>query len=219
VLWFSYSRSALIAAIVAISLIVSIALFKKLSIRKWLIAGLLGFIATVAIVSSINSPFVSNILLHENPVEGNNINSNEGHLASLVDGVDRLAVQPFGAGIGSTGSASLMGEKSVIIENQYLFIAHEAGWLGLIIFMYTFMFIQVRLWKLRNNWLALGVFASGVGLFLIGIILPVWVDDTVSIIWWGLAGLAIGSLNIASGELPVANSNIPIDSSKVGRKR
>jgi hypothetical protein len=34
--------------------------------------------------------------------------------------------------------------------------------------------------------------ASGIGLALIGLLLPVWVDDTVSIVWWGLAAIATG---------------------------
>jgi len=37
------------------------------------------------------------------------------------------------------------------------------------------------------------VWASGLGLILIGLVLPVWVDDTVSIVWWGLAALVIAS--------------------------
>ena len=99
--------------------------------------------------------------------------------------------QPFGAGIGSTGSASLYGAQPLIVENQYLFIAHEVGWIGLALFLIIFVKILQQLWKRRADWLALGVFASGIGLALIGLLLPVWVDDTVAIIWWGLAAVAI----------------------------
>jgi hypothetical protein len=53
------------------------------------------------------------------------------------------------------------------------------------------MVILARLWGLRKDWLALGVFASGIGLAIVGIFLPVWTDDTVSIIWWGLAAIAL----------------------------
>jgi hypothetical protein len=31
---------------------------------------------------------------------------------------------------------------------------------------------------------------------MIGLLLPVWADDTVAIIWWGLAGLALASHQI-----------------------
>jgi hypothetical protein len=50
---------------------------------------------------------------------------------------------------------------------------------------------MIRLWQRRTDWLALGLFSSGIGLALIGLLLPVWVDDTVSIVWWGLAAVAI----------------------------
>jgi hypothetical protein len=73
-----------------------------------------------------------------------------------------------------------------------LFIAHEAGWLGLLLFIAIFGLVMVRLWHARADWLALGVFASGIGLALIGLLLPVWVDDTVAIVWWALAAVAIG---------------------------
>ena len=105
--------------------------------------------------------------------------------------MERLAQQPLGAGVGSTGSASLYTDSPVIIDNQYLFIAHEAGWLGLALLITIFVVIMVRLWHGRKNWLALGVFASGIGLALIGLLQPVWVDDTVAIIWWGLAAIAL----------------------------
>ena len=138
-----------------------------------------------------NTSFISNIVLHENPNGGSSVNSNEGHLSSINDSFIQLMKQPLGAGIGSTGSASLLGKNAEIVENQYLFVAHEAGWLGLALFMFIFVSIMIRLWRLRDDWLALGIFASGVGLAIIGIFLPVWTDDTVSIIWWGLAAIAL----------------------------
>ena len=142
-----------------------------------------------------DNTFVSNVILHENPSEGSDVNSNQGHIDSLQDGAMRMVLQPFGAGIGSTGSASLYSDTPLIIENQYLFIAHEVGWLGLGFFLLVFVGVLSRLWHRRSNWLPLGVFASGVGLAIIGMLLPVWADDTVAIIWWGLAGLALGGRN------------------------
>jgi hypothetical protein len=85
----------------------------------------------------------------------------------------------------------LHGDAPIIIENQYLFIAHEVGWLGLALFIVFFGMILWRLWQGRQDWLSLGVFASGIGMALIGLLLPVWADDTVGIIWWGLAAIAL----------------------------
>jgi hypothetical protein len=191
-LWASYSRSALVAAIVAIILLMFIASGKKLSKWAWVGMG----IAIVAIGGTLfaarDSYLVSNVLLHENATTGAMVSSNDGHVDSLNEGVSRLVQQPLGGGVGSTGSASLLGDQPFIIENQYLFVAHEAGWVGLVLFLIVFWRVMKSLWQKRFDWLALGLFASGIGLALIGLLLPVWVDDTVSLIWWGLAAIIIG---------------------------
>jgi len=190
-LWASYSRSALIGTVVAMIIVLVVVYWRKLSTRMWITISIILIILGGGLFMARNTQFVSNVLFHENPTDGSVTNSNEGHINSISDATAQLLQQPLGAGIGSTGSASLLGNKSEIIENQYLFVAHEIGWLGLAIFVFIFASIQIRLWKLRNNWLALGVFASGIGLALIGILLPVWVDDAVAIIWWGLAAIAL----------------------------
>lgn len=190
----TYSRSSLIAAIVTVLVIYIVSAAPK--VRKILTIGVVGgAIAVLALLYYVfrESPFVSNVILHNSPTTGAEIDSNSGHAESLIDGLNRLAHQPFGAGIGSTGSASLIGDKPVIIENQYLFIAHEVGWLGLIVFVWLFVEVMLRLWRRRKSALALGVFGSGIGLAIIGLLLPVWVDDTVSIVWWGLAAVAVAA--------------------------
>lgn len=197
-LWASYSRSAL-AALVASGAVVTATLGRSVA-RKWWIGSVIVVCAVAgALVVGRGSAFVSNVILHENPTGGSDISSNEGHTSSLVDGFDRLIHQPLGGGVGSTGSASLYGNEPLVIENQYLFTAHETGWLGLVLFLAIFGLVLQRLWCYRRDYLALGLLASGVGMALIGLLLPVWVDDTVAIIWWGLAGLAIGSRQIEDG--------------------
>lgn len=194
-LWISYSRSALVAGIIGVVIVLAVTIAPKLSRRSWII--------TVAVICSIvgglvaarDSSFVSNVLLHENPNGGSRLGSNEEHVTSLETGTERLFAQPFGGGVGSTGSASLYGDAPIIIENQYLFVAHETGWLGLLLFIALFGLILRRLWQNRKDWLSLGVFASGTGIALIGLLLPVWTDDTVSIIWWGFAALALSKGN------------------------
>ncbi|MEI6228460.1 MAG: O-antigen ligase family protein [Candidatus Saccharibacteria bacterium] len=190
-LWASYSRSALVAAILAVGTVLFVVFYKKISARTWVIAGSILLVTFGGFFAFRDTYFVSNVLLHENPGSDITTSSNEGHISSLQDGFSQLLKQPLGAGVGSTGSASLYGNKPEIIENQYLFTAHEAGWIGLALFLSIFIFILVKLWHRRSDWLALGVFASGLGLALIGLLLPVWVDDTVSIIWWGMAAIAL----------------------------
>lgn len=191
-LWASYSRSALVAAGSALAVIALATVGRRLSRRAWIITVAVLFALLGGLLAARDTSFVSHVILHENPAEGNDVNSNDGHIESLIDGTDRMVRQPLGAGVGSTGSASLLGDEPLIIENQYLFIAHESGWLGLLLFVVILAEIMRRLWLRREDWLALGVFASGLGLALIGLLLPVWVDETVALVWWGLAAVALG---------------------------
>lgn len=190
--WASYSRSALVAAIITLAVIFLFTVGRRLNRWVWISLVVVGCATLGGLYAARDTSFVSNVILHENEGTGGPMSSNDGHFESLGEGTNRLMNQPLGAGIGSTGSASLHSTDPIIIENQYLFIAHEAGWIGLALFAVLFILILEQLWRQRSDWLALAVFASGVGLALIGVLLPVWVDDTVSIIWWGLAGFIIG---------------------------
>ncbi len=191
-LWASYSRSALLAGVLALGLVVLFAVGRQIPRWLWLSGGIFALVLAGTLFAARDTSFVSNVILHENATTGGSISSNEGHVESLADGFERLLRQPLGAGIGSTGSASLYTDDTVIIENQYLFVAHETGWLGLTLFLILFVGILKAAWRSRKDWLALGVFASGIGLAVIGLLLPVWVDDTVSLIWWALAGMIVG---------------------------
>lgn len=193
VLWGSYSRSSVIGLIVALLTIVVVSATH--SLRKKLLVALAAVVVCLAAATLLlrHNSVVANLIWHDNPSTGASIDSNAGHLDSLVNGSLQVLRQPFGAGIGSAGSASLLGDKPMIIENQYLLIAHEVGWIGLALFIWLFVEIMRRLWQRRASAVALTVFGSGAGLAVIGLLLPVWTDDTVSIVWWGLAAVAIAT--------------------------
>lgn len=194
----SYSRAAALGAIIALVVVVLLVLTKK-----WL--GWLGLAVALVLVSLSGVVFilkdtqlVSQVILHQDPLEGNNLNSNDGHATSLTEGAKRLLQQPLGGGIGSTGSASLLTDAPLIIENQYLFTAHETGWLGLGLFLGVHFLVIRGLWRRRHDWLALAVFASGIGLLVVGVVLPVWTDDTVALVWWGLAAIGLATMGLAA---------------------
>lgn len=192
-LWASYSRSALFAAFAAVATVVVAMVGRRLPRRFWITFAIVVVVIIGALVAGRHTNFVSNVLLHDNATTGGAVDSNAGHVSSLQNGVNAMAHQPLGAGIGSTGSASLYGTQPLIVENQFLFIAHETGWLGLALFVYITFLVLRGLWRKRTDGFALGVFASGIGMVLIGLLLPVWVDDAVSIIWWGLAAIALAT--------------------------
>lgn len=191
--YFSHSRSAFIALAAGLGIVTLVRFYRHIKAWQWGV--LVGFIVAFAVTGFLmrESSFVANVFLHENPESTTVEKSNDGHVKSLIDGTKRMAAQPLGAGIGSTGSASFEGRAPLVIENQYLFIAHEVGWLGLLLFLAIFIIIMHRLWMRRADPWALGLFGAGIGLALIGILLPVWADDTVSLVWWGLAGIVLAS--------------------------
>ncbi|MBI3494615.1 O-antigen ligase family protein [Candidatus Saccharibacteria bacterium] len=192
-LWASYSRSALLALLISFGVIVLVALSRKIEIRYWFSFVVIVVVIVGSLFASRDSSFVQNVVLHNNPKDGSAVDSNDGHADSLSAGLEKAIHQPYGGGIGSAGSASLQSDSPNIIENQYLFIAQEVGWLGLGLFIVIFELIMWRLYQSRRDWLSLGVFASGIGLAFIGFLLPVWADDTVSLVWFGLAAVALGS--------------------------
>lgn len=191
VLWVTYSRSALVGAGIALLIIALVACGSKAGRKVWISLGLAALLAVGGTFALRETDFVSTVILHEDPNEGNDLNSNDQHAESLAFGFERMLMQPFGAGVGSTGSASIHTDTPVIIESQYLFTAHELGWLGLLLFIVITVIVMNGLWQRRRSWLALAVFASGVGILFVGLMLPVWVDDTVSITWWVLAAIAL----------------------------
>lgn len=190
-LWVSYSRSALVGAVIAVAIILVAAADRRMNKANWLIAGVAVLFLAGALYAVKDTTFIQNVILHNNPTTGAELDSNAAHADSLAQGLARMAVQPLGAGVGSTGSASLLANNGLIIENQYLMIAHEVGWMGLGLFVLLFGMILRGLWAGRKDWLALSVFASGIGLAIIGLLLPVWADDTVSIVWWGLVAISL----------------------------
>lgn len=189
--YLSHSRSAFIALGVGVIIVLGYRYGGK--IRRWQWGALVGLalVAGLGLFALRDSYFVSNILLHEDPVGGSSVSSNDEHLRSLVEGTENALQDPLGDGVGSSGSASILAGDANIIENQYLMIAHEVGWLGLALFAAIYGTVMYRLWLGRKDPWALGVFASGIGLALIGMLLPVWADDTVSIVWWGLAAVVL----------------------------
>lgn len=199
-LWTSQSRSAWIAAFASVAIVLIVRHWRAFSRQFAGIAIIAAVLLAVGVYAIRDTNFYHNAILHDNPSTGAAVDSNAGHLSSLTNATAKMLHNPLGSGIGSTGSASLYGDKPFIIENQYLFIAHEAGWLGLALFLLLLGIIMVRLWRARGDWMALGLFASGIGLAIIGLLLPVWVDDTISIVWWGLAAVLLAKEGVGHGK-------------------
>ena len=206
-LWFSYSRGAWLAMLVSIIIIPLIYQAKNGTInhRLLLIVPIMTVILITLIGLNSQSSFVQNVIFHNNPESSSVIKSNHGHIQSMNDGVSTVVNHPFGFGLGSVGSPSLLSGSPKIIENQYIYMAIETGVIGLVLQMMIFGIVLWKLYSHRDN-LSVGVLASGIGMAIIGMFLPVWADDTIGIIWWSLAGLTIATNKKKNNKKELANA-------------
>jgi hypothetical protein len=102
---------------------------------------------------------------------------------------------PFGRGPGSAGPASEHNDKPArISENYFLQIGQEAGWLGLGLFAAITILVGKTLWDKREDQLAMIMLVSLIGLTFVNLLLHAWADDTLAYVWWGMAGVAVGSV-------------------------
>jgi O-antigen ligase len=86
-----------------------------------------------------------------------------------------------------------------IAENYYLQIAQETGWLGLGLFLAILIAVGWELAKRRRRALAVMLLASLVGISVVNVLSHAWADDTLSLLWWGLAGIALVPAILKSG--------------------
>lgn len=193
-LWSSYSRSAWLAMVLVAVVLGGVVGFRTLSRRTLGLAGVVLAVVVLGGLYVLQSDFVQHVVFHTNPASPTAIKSDHEHLDSLQSGVAHTLAYPLGTGLGSVGSPSLLTDSPRIVENQYFYIAAEAGWLGLLLYLILFGYVIWRLWQCRDDALALGVAVAGMGMAIVGLVLPVWADDTVGMTWWALAGIALGSI-------------------------
>jgi O-antigen ligase len=207
----TYSRSAYVGAIVAVLAAISLVLHGQRS-RRVLAIGLAAFVLVAggaALVLRQNDHF-ENIFFHTDEHSRSPSSSNDSRLSALESGSSDVIHEPFGRGPGTAGPASAHNLRPArIAENYYLQIAQEVGWLGLGLFAAINLLVARRLWQHRDDLLARVLLASLAGLALINFVQHAWADDTLALIWWGLAGIAI---------VPVTPAIISSNNSKTDKK-
>ncbi len=187
----SGSRSAWLGALVSISL-AGLLLVKRVT-RKKILIGMAGIavVASIVLAATWNTHFVQTTLWHNDPSESSGINSDNQRQESLRQSVDAIVSAPLGNGVGATNIASTYGSNPVTVENYYLQVAQELGILGLLLFMSVAAMTALALWRQRSLDITAALLAGLAGLSIVGLLLPVWGDETVSMLWWGMAGLCV----------------------------
>ncbi len=192
-LFFSFSRSAWIGAVLSIATVVGLSIrsTRARNISLALAAAVLVIGATLGVAFRHNTRF-ENFVLHTQKHSAVKTTSNAGHVSALRNGLSDVAHEPLGRGTGTAGPASAYNNHPArIAENYYVQVGQETGWLGLVLFLLINAGVGYLLWCRREHPLALSLFASFIGLCFINLLSHAWADDTLAYIWWGLAGIAM----------------------------
>ncbi len=194
VLFFSFSRSAWVGALLTICVVLLFSVRTRASRRATvgIIAGLIILAAGLTAVFH-RSPKFENFIFHTQTHSEVKTTSNENHLMALKKNGKDIWRQPLGRGPGTAGPASIYnaGHQPRIAENYFVQVAQETGWLGFGLLALINFGIGYLLWLRRDDPLALSLFASLIGLTFINLLSHAWADDTLAYVWWGLAGVAM----------------------------
>jgi len=197
VFFFTYSRSAVLGLLVALSFFAWHSL-KNAQLRRVLLAGavvaVLLFSSGVWLMRDNNT--VQNTLFHSDETSQAGTSSNAQRLSALKQGIHDIENQPLGAGPGTAGPASERNNgQARIAENYFLQIGQEVGVIGLVLFVAINGLVAQQLWR-RTDTLSRVLLASFVGLTIVNLMSHAWVDDTLCLLWWGLAGAALSAPDI-----------------------
>ncbi len=160
-----------------------------------IIASALLLIGLGALYSLRNNGGLQNAILHVNEQHSTaSTTSNTGHLSGASVAVRDMLRQPFGRGPGTAGPASTYNHLAPArdSESYYLNIGQEVGWIGLGLFVWILVELA-RILRRDSSPLSRGMVVSLVGLGLVNVFSYAWTDPTLAYVWWGLAGLAVGS--------------------------
>lgn len=195
VLFFTYSRSAYIGAIMA-TLMVTWFSIKKLKFKRWLMIGAAGLLvlSTGLVYIYRDNDHLQNILFHTDENSTSSLSSNDQRGSALKSGLEDVLSNPVGEGVGTAGPASLNNDQpGRIAENYYLQLGQEIGWVGLSLFVMINLLIAHRLWVAKKKPIVLAMLAALVGITLVNMLSHAWTDVTLAYVWWLGAGLLLGS--------------------------
>ncbi len=187
------TRSAILAALVVALLALQRAPGRQ---RHWRaqLAILMAAIAVMAVPTAVATGLSSRLSSTSN---SSNVDT-AGHISGFWDGVNAVAQDPLGHGLGTsagTGQRFALQVGHVIIpENSYLQVGVELGLIPMLLFVVLTVTLVVKLraaarWSSHYVVAALGGAAAGlaVGAWF----LQVWADFPTAWTAWGLAGAAL----------------------------
>lgn len=193
-LYFTYSRSAWLG------LIVSLAVLGLIKGRQYLRrSSLIAMVIVLVILlfglwTQRNNDYIQNTFFHSDETSQAATSSNQQRGQALRSSLEEVRGQPWGGGVGSAGPASARNEYASprIAENYFIQVGQELGWLGVVLFLGFMTSLSLWLWGVRNDELGLVLLSSLIGITVINLVSHAWADDTLALLWWGLAGVCFG---------------------------
>ncbi len=192
----SFSRSAWIGLVVSLVVVLAVRYRTALTKQRVMVAFAVAttLLALLFVVAN-NNRFVQNAIFHTDDSSVVKTSSNDARSSALSSGTVEVLTNPIGGGVGSAGPASFQSSGAVdIAENYFVQIGQETGWLGLGLFVTILFVVGKSLWQNRRSTLALASFASLIGLLVVNMLSHAWADDTLAFTWWGMAGIALASV-------------------------
>lgn len=190
----TYSRSAYIGMVLSLVVLAWLLLTAQRARQLLLAAVAVGVLLVASLFLALrhNDRF-QNTFFHTDKHSASAESSNEVRTLSLQQGAHDVLQHPLGRGPGSAGPASVHNGTTRIAENYYLQIGQEVGWLGLALFLAINVLVACKLWQRRTSQLASVLLASFVGISFVNLLSHAWADDTLGMLWWGFAGVALGA--------------------------
>lgn len=197
VLFFSYSRSAWIGVSASLLTYVLLGVSTRQTRKIIVICSAVALLIIGASIYTLrNNDSIQNTLFHTDENSQSSTSTNEVRNQAISDGIKDVIAHPLGQGFGSAGPASMRGERPKIAENYYIQVAQEVGIFGLVMYISIIVIVGYRLLKQREKLLAQILFASLVGILVLNMVSHAWMDDTLSLVWWGLVGVALAPVII-----------------------
>jgi O-antigen ligase len=192
-LFFTYSRSAYIGLIISLVILYYLIKLHGKIRSQFVVIGIVGIVILgSAVIALRHNSTVDNVFFHTSNSSKSSVSSNNERASSLKNGLKDVIHEPLGEGVGTAGPASEHNNNPPrIAENYYIQVAQETGWLGLILFLAINIIVGLRLWRLKKDPLACLLFTSFIGISFVNLLSHEWADDTLSLIWWGMAGIML----------------------------
>lgn len=195
VLSFTYSRSAWLGLLVALVILIFWLVQNKktrMNLTYLMLACLAIFAITIFLYR--NNDLIQNTIFHTDETSISERSSNTVRTQAITEGLNDIVNEPLGRGVGTAGPASVRNSKSPrIAENYFIQIGQEVGLIGLALFITINIMVGWQLWQRHSNLLAQILLASLIGITVINMLSHAWADDTLALIWWGWAGVAVGT--------------------------